>query len=333
MAKRISIGSWAYTIGPYASNPVPFDTVCGRLKRLGFDGAALGAFPPHPNPGNPNGPDSEWPGSMPEKSQREELRASMKETGLAFSGIAANLWGEKLINTDDQEKYIAEFRKNSEFAGDLDVRSIRVDTVQPPSILREVDYRTAMDRVVRTWKTCCGIAADNGQTVVWEFEPGFAFNKPSDILRIHDAVGKPNFGLLYDTCHGQMVGVMGARQEGEKEVLASQADFIRKLAGRIQHIHLIDSDNPCHKDAQGNDETSAHPPFGLGVLNFDEILPELAKASRLPHDWWTIDLCFWPEAWKATETCKQRADELAARFAANFRQFDGGARLKRESPE
>ena len=36
---------------------------------------------------------------------------------------------------------------------------------------------------------------------------GFAFNKPSDILRIYDAVGKSNFGLLYDTCHGQMVGV------------------------------------------------------------------------------------------------------------------------------
>ena len=313
---KISIGSWAYTIGPWAAHPVPFDTVLERLKALRFDGVELGAFPPHPNPGNPNGPDSEWPGAMPEKSQRAELRARMKEIGLEFSGIAANLWGEKLINTDDPSKYIQEFRRNAEFAADLGIPAVRVDTVQPPTILREIDPRTAMERVVAAWKTCCDIAADFGVDVVWEFEPGFAFNKPSEIVRIHDAVDKPNFGLLYDTCHGQMTGVVGARQEGEKEVFASQLEFIRMLDGRIRHIHLIDSDNTCHKDAEGNDETSAHPPFGLGVLDFDTLFPALLKAARLKHGWATIDLCFWPDAWEATASCKQRADELVARYAS-----------------
>ena len=169
MSKRISIGSWAYTIGPWADHPVPFDTVCSRLKQLGFVGVELGAFPPHPNPGNPNGPDDGWPGAMPDKTQREELRARMKETGLEFSGMAANLWGEKLINTDDQSKYIAEFRKNSEFARDVGISGIRVDCVQPPTIHREVDYNTAMDRVVRTWKTCSDIAANNGQAYRYPF--------------------------------------------------------------------------------------------------------------------------------------------------------------------
>jgi sugar phosphate isomerase/epimerase len=314
VSKRTSIGSWAFTIGPYAKNPIDFDTVCDKLKALGFDGLELGAFPPHPNPGNPNGPDDAWPGAMPEKSQRQELCAKMRDKGLGFSGIAANLWGEKLINTDDQSKYIAEFRKNAEFSRDLGIQMIRVDCVQPPTIHREVDYRTAMDRVVRTWKTCCDIAADNGQYVMWEFEPGFAFNKPGDVVRITDAVDKPNFGLQYDTCHGQMVGVMGARQEGEKEVFPSQVELIRKLDGRIIHLHLIDSDNSCHKDDKGQDETSAHPPFGLGVLNFDEIMPELVKNARAPHDWWTIDLCFWPDAWTATATCKKKLDELIVKY-------------------
>jgi len=238
----------------------------------------------------------------------------MAEQGLGFSGIAANLWGEKLINTDDQSKYIAEFKKNSEFCTDLGIQGIRVDCVQPPTILREIDYDTAMSRVVNTWQACCDIAADAGQYVMWEFEPGFAFNKPSDVVRIHDAVNKPNFGLQYDTCHGQMVGVMGARQEGEKETFPSQVELIRKLSGRINHIHLIDSDNQCHKDAKGEDETSSHPPFGLGVLNFDEIMPELLRASRLSHDWWTIDLCFWPDAWAATDTCKKFVDTLVAKY-------------------
>ncbi len=314
MSKRISIGSWAYTIGPYGSNPIDFKTVCTTLKQLGFDGVELGAFPPHPNPGNPNGPNDAWPGAMPEKSQRAELVAQMKDYGLSFSGIAANLWGEKLINTDDQSKYIAEFQKNSEFCKDVGINGIRVDCVQPPTIHREVDYATAMDRVVKTWQKCADIAAGNGQYICWEFEPGFAFNKPSDVVRIHDAVNRPNFGLQYDTCHGQMVGVVGARQEGEKETFPNQIELIRKLSGRINHIHLIDSDNSCHKDAQGNDETSAHPPFGLGQLNFDEIMPELLKAANVSHDWWTIDLCFWPDAWAATETCKKYVDGLVAKF-------------------
>lgn len=314
MSKRSSIGSWAYTIGPYADKPIDFDTVCTRLKELGFDGVELGAFPPHPNPGNPGGSDEGWGGAMPGKTERQELVAQMRERGLGFSGMAANLWGEKLINTDDQSKYISEFKKNCEFARDLAIGGVRVDTVQPPTILREVDPATAMDRVVKTWKTCCDIAADYGLSVCWEFEPGFAFNKPSDVVRIHDAVDKPNFGILYDTCHGQMVGVVGARQDGGKEVFASQVEFIRLLSGRINHLHVIDSDNTCHKDAAGNDETSAHPPFGSGVLNFDEIMPELVKAARLPHDWWTIDLCFYPDAWAATETCKKALDELIVKY-------------------
>mgnify|MGYP005834428861 CR=1 FL=1 len=314
MSKRSSIGSWAYTIGPYADKPIDFDTVCTRLKELGFDGVELGAFPPHPNPGNPAGPDEGWAGALPEKSQRQELAARMRERGLGFSGMAANLWGEKLINTDDQSKYISEFKKNCEFARDLAIGGVRVDTVQPPTILREVDPATALERVVKTWKTCCDIAADHGLSVVWEFEPGFAFNKPSDVVRIHDAVDKPNFGILYDTCHGQMVGVVGARQDGEREVFASQVEFIRLLSGRINHLHLIDSDNTCHKDAAGNDETSAHPPFGTGVLNFDEIMPELVKAARLPHDWWTVDLCFYPDAWQATATCKTALDKLIEKY-------------------
>ena len=314
MSKRSSIGSWAYTIGPYGSNPIDFDTVCKTLKTLGFDGVELGGFPPHPNPGNPNGPNDSFPGAMPEKSQRAELKAQMKEYGLGFSGLAANLWGEQLLNTDDHTKYIAEFDRNSQFASDVGIGGVRVDMVQPPTIHRDVDYNTLLHRAAKAWKACADIAAGRGQYVAWEFEPGFAFNKPSDVIRVHDAVDKPNFGLMYDTCHGQMVGVIGARQEGEKEVFGNQVEFIKKLNGRINHIHVIDSDNKCHKDAKGEDETSAHPPFGLGILNFDEIMPELVKASRLTHDWWTVDLCFWPDAWAATATCKTALDGLIAKY-------------------
>ena len=301
--KRNAMGSWAYAIGPYEKEPIDFDTVCRKVKELGFDGVELGAFSPHPNPDD-----------MPQKSQRNELVGKMKDWGLEFAGMGANLWGRRLLNTDDPKTYVAEFTKAADFCADLAIKTLRLDTVQPPTIFEQVDYQTAFGRLTQTWKHCSELAADRGLIVTWEFEPGFAFNKPSDIVRVLDAVDKPNFGVLLDTCHAQMVSVVGARQPGEKETLpGGPLELIGMLHGRINHIHLIDSDNTCHKNADGSDETSAHPPFGLGVLDFDQIAPALA-AENLPDDWWTIDLCFWPNAWEATAACKKFVDGLNEKY-------------------
>ena len=296
--KRISIGSWAYSIGPYANNPVPWDEVVRKLAELKFDGVELGGFGVHPNPDN-----------LPTKEDRARVKQQLADAGLSFSGLAANLWGEKLINTADNSKYLAEFRKNIEFCVDMGIPGIRVDCVQPPTIFDEVDEATARERVVKTWKVCARDAAAKGIYVTWEFEPGFAFNKPSDILRIVDEVNDPNFGVQFDTCHAHMVAAVGARQPGKKETLPGGAlELARKLRGKINHLHLIDSDGTLH-----GDETSTHAPFGTGVLNFDELLPELNRAG-VPHNWWTIDLCFWPDAWAVTADCKKAIDKLNAKY-------------------
>lgn len=296
--KRISIGTWAYSIGPYAASPVPFDEVVDKLSALGFHGVELGGFPPHPNPDD-----------LPYREQRREVAAKLYAKGLAWSGLAANLWGEKLINTDDQSQYVAEFRKNVVFCNDLGIDAIRVDTVQPPTIFAEVDEETARKRVVGAWKECSQVAADHGVRVLWEFEPGFAFNKPSDILRIIDAVSHDNFMVEFDTCHAHMVAAVGARQPGERETLPGGAlELARKLRGKIGHVHLIDSDGTLH-----GDETSTHAPIGDGLLDFGPLLAEL-EAGGLPTDWWCIDLCFWPDAWAVTEKCKTAVDALNAKY-------------------
>lgn len=296
--KRISIGTWAYSIGPYAENPVPWSEILEKLSALGFDGLELGGFGVHPNPD-----------IMPDKESRAKCKQGVADAGLAFSGLAANLWGEKLINTEDNSHYLDEFRKNLDFCVDLGIPGIRVDCVQPPTIFSEVDPGAARQRVVSTWKRCAREAADKGIYVTWEFEPGFAFNKPSDILRIVDEVNDDNFGVQFDTCHAHMVAAVGARQPGEKETLPGGAlELAQKLRGKINHVHLIDSDGTLH-----GDETSTHAPFGEGILNFDELLPELNR-SGIPHDWWTIDLCFWPDAWVVTEACKKAIDKLNVQY-------------------
>jgi sugar phosphate isomerase/epimerase len=298
MKKRISIGTWAYSIGPYAANPVPFDEVITRLAALGFDGIDLGGFPPHPNPD-----------SLTTRAEREEVRQKVADAGLAFSGLAADLWSQRLINTDDNRPYLEAFRKNLQFCQDLGIDCLRVDTVQPPTIFSEVPEPVARERVVNTWRAAAREAAARGIRVVWEFEPGFAFNKPSDILGIVGEVDDPNFGVLYDTCHAHMVATVGARQPGEREILpGGEMELAQRLRGKIGHIHLIDSDGTLH-----DDETSTHSPFGEGILPFEVLLPELNR-SGAPTDWWVIDLCFWPDAWAVTERCKRAVDELNAKY-------------------
>jgi sugar phosphate isomerase/epimerase len=303
--KKLSIGSWAYCFGPYKDNPVDFHTVVHKLNDLGLDGVELGGFPPHPSPD-----------SHDTKAKRQKLKQEVKDHGLEFSGLAANLWMHKLVSVPDSGPMIAEFAKNLLFAEDLGIDCIRVDSLEPPDVFEKTktDAKLGRERAVKAWDRCAKLAANRGIRVCWEFEPGFAFNKPSEILSIADEVrslGNPNFGVLYDTSHAHMCAAVGARQPGQKETLKGGAlELLQKLKGKITHIHLIDSDGTLH-----NDETSTHAPFGKGVLNWDQLIPEIVK-SGAPSDWWCIDLCFWPEAWEVTADAKRFLDQMRKKYAA-----------------
>jgi sugar phosphate isomerase/epimerase len=149
--------------------------------------------------------------------------------------------------------------------------------------------------------------------VTFEFEPGFVFNKPSQILAIVEGVrarGNTNFGVLYDTCHAHMVAAVGANQPGEKETLpGGELELLDRLKGKITHVHLIDSDGSLNEH-----NTSTHNPFGTGRLNFDALIPALNQAG-VPNDWWCVDLCFWPNAWEVTADSKKFLDQLRTKYA------------------
>lgn len=291
--KRLSVGSWAYLF----NQDVPtndFGEVLAKLQQLGFDGVELGGFAPHPHPAGLD------------RTGRQRLRAEVADRGLAFSGLAADLWKLKLLSTDDVGPYVAEFARNVAFAEDLGITLIRVDSVEPPAAAAAAGAERAFDRAVAAWDLCSKLAADRGLTVCWEFEPGFAFNKPSEIVAVVDAVrsrGNPNFGALYDTCHAHMCAGVGANQVGEPETLPGGAlELLEKLRGKITHLHVIDSDGTLNEH-----NTSTHAPFGRGVLDFDRLLPVMENTG-VAHDWWCIDLCFWPDAWTVTADSKRFLD-------------------------
>ena len=289
MAKRISIGIWAFLFNQ--KEPIPFEQIVPGLKELGFDGLELGAFGIHPTPEQ-----------YKTKDERAKVRDMWESAGLGCSGLAPDPWAEKLITAPDDTSYMATFRKGLQFAKDLGIDTLRVDTTEDPwtlgnvegetkpdKVTRQVDYDTALNRVATVWRKCAQEGADAGVRIVWEFEPGFAFNKPSDIFRVLDAVNHPNFLVEFDTCHADNVAVQGARQPGQKETLKGGIkELAERLKGKIGRLHLIDSDGTLNEHM-----TSTHPPFGEGRLKFDEIMPA---------------------AWKATAKCKKSIDELTKKY-------------------
>jgi sugar phosphate isomerase/epimerase len=299
--KKLSIGSWAYIF----NQEVPtndFHVILHKLHDLGYDGVELGGFKPHPGPGTHD------------KKARQKLRQEVADHGLAFSGLAADLWSQKLLSVEDSGPFVAEFAKNVFFAEDLGIDTIRVDTVEDVNKFQATgtDLKVAFDRAVKAFDLCSKLAADRGMKICWEFEPGFPFNKPSEIIALVDAVrdrGNPNFGVLYDTCHAHMCAAIGANQIGEKELLPGGAlELLHKLAGKITHFHFIDSDGTLNEH-----NTSTHNPFGTGHLKFDELMPAMLKLS--PNEWWTVDLCFWPHAWDVTAASKKFLDQMNAKYA------------------
>jgi sugar phosphate isomerase/epimerase len=308
MAKRLSIGSWAYIFNQKEPTN-DFHEILHRLQKLGYEGVELGSFGLHPTP---------W--SHPTKADRAKLKKMVADHNLDFSGIAVDLWSFKKpgpsILDDNPVPYMAAFLGFTAFAHDLGIKTIRVDSVEPPDFFattgKGMDPKVAMDRIITVWDRCSKIAADHGMNVCWEFEPGFLFNKPSEIFKIVDGVrakGNSNFGVLYDTCHAHMCATVAANQQGEKETLPGGAvELLEKLKGKVTHVHLIDSDGSLNEH-----NTSTHNPFGTGVLNFDKLAPAL-NACGVPHDWWAVDLCFWPDAWNVTADSKTYLDALRRKY-------------------
>lgn len=134
MSKRISIGTWAFLFNQ--ERPIPFEEVVAGLKQLGFDGLELGGFGEHPSPDN-----------KPTVADRAAVRQLWESLDLGCSGLAADLWSEKLITAPDDSAYMTTFRKNLKFCNDLGIDVMRVDTTEDPWVLGEVPGENRPEQV------------------------------------------------------------------------------------------------------------------------------------------------------------------------------------------
>jgi len=215
----------------------------------------------------------------------------LEDLNLGISCYPPDLSTVNPVMAGNRQRYLDLFRRNVDMCVDLGSPRLRVDTTAAPGSIEDSDREAAMERVADLWHQAADIAQEAAVQVVWEFEPGFSFNKPSEIVDLHERVGHPNFRILVDTSHAYTCSVVGARQHGQKETLkGGVAGLLKKLEGRIGHVHIIDTDGTLY-----GDETSTHRPFGKGKIDFDALTPQLLKTPNI--EWWCVDHCFWAGSW------------------------------------
>lgn len=274
----MSIGSWAFSFGPFESNPWSFSRFLEYAAGAGFDGVEINGFRPHPHPDD-----------YDSVSKCNELMKEINGLGLGVSGYAPD-FGDTPPSKVETREYLASLEKALLFCERCGIRVLRVDTAAPPAPMGEEPYREEFTRLCDTWRVAAERSAAANVLLVWEFEPGFWLNKPSEVIRTYQEVAHENFKLLFDTSHAYMGAVVGARQTGEPETLADGVpEYATLLGDAIGHLHLIDSDGTLH-----DDETSTHTPFGEGRIEFACALrPIRPLVSSL--EWWTTDFCFCAE--------------------------------------
>jgi sugar phosphate isomerase/epimerase len=295
---KISIGSWAF--GVYSEDPLPLDVVLERLEALEFDGVELGAFEPHPDPISCASPE-----------QRLELAERVAQRGLEISAVAADFGEAGFLRTPDPSEYLDAVDRNLAFCNDVGADRLIVNPVDGPETVADIGYEVCLKRLLSTWGEAASRAQARGVKLTWEFEPCWAFNEPEQVIEIAHELAGPSWGVLYDTAHGHVVSEVGARHAGGPRILAGgQVELLERLAGTINHVHMLDSDGTIQEDGPSADQTTIHVPFGQGEIDFDRVIPAL-RAAAPDMEWWTVDLCFWPDAWGAAAESKRFVDALS----------------------
>jgi sugar phosphate isomerase/epimerase len=293
---KIALGTWAFSFGPYADVPVPWDMITQRAAEAGYDGVEICGFSPYISLED-----------YPTAASRRETAKQLADLNLGISGYLADLTSINPTAAENKQRYLDLFRQIIDLCVEIGSPMIRVDTASAPGSLTDLEYKAAFGRLGELWHEAADLAQQAGVFVAWEFEPGFIINKPSEVVALHKNVSHRNFKVIFDTAHAYMCSVVGARQQGKKETLKGGVlELLKLLEGRIGHVHIIDSDGTLYSD-----ETSTHRPFGEGLIDFKSLTPHLRTVPDVR--WWCIDLCFWPQAWELVKPSLQFVKDMLAR--------------------
>lgn len=294
------MSTWTFLFTPYDEAPQTLESVLDRASALGYDGVEIGWFPPHPTYV-----------TLDSEAQRSAYRAEFDSRNLGIAGVVADFIDTpSILANADNSAFLSRLDQQLDLCASLGIDLLRLEIEDPPQVMRELDYEVAYERLVNTWMTAAEHGKERNVRVGWEFEPGTPFNSPSEIFRIAEDVQHPSFGIIYDTTQAHNIALGLGQIAEEPEVLSGgQLEFLERLKGKITHIHLIDSNGTLYDNRFSN-----HIPFGEGDIDWETVMPALVAAGS-EDDWWTVDVCFRPDAWPVFEEGLPFLQDLRDRFA------------------
>jgi len=118
---KVSSGSWAFSFGPFADHPIPFEKTVKRLSEAGYDGIEICGFPPHITLEE-----------YPTRESRQRLVRFLDDHNLGVSGYAADFTGVNPVVAGNKQRYLDLFQSNVEMCVDIGSPNIRVDSIAAP---------------------------------------------------------------------------------------------------------------------------------------------------------------------------------------------------------
>lgn len=266
---RISFAGGAFSSG----DAIPLDRIIARLGAAEYDGIELSGLPACV-------PLDRYSTS----ESRHRLARRLHDHHLAAAGYAADFKAVNPLADGNKAPYLDLFRRALDLCRDIDCPSIRVNTVAAAGSIGEWEHLSAFDRLAGVWSEAAEISAAQKVRLLWCFESGFAFNKPSEIVALHRKVGHPNFQVLFHIAQACLCG-----SGGRQSLTGGVPEFLKKLEGRVGAVHLID----C---------AGAPRPFGEGCVDFNILAPQLLDIPNAR--WWCVDLTGCADAWNLIESSR-----------------------------
>lgn len=206
---------------------------------------------------------------------REELKDLCNNLGLKIINFCPILPDIASMDSSKREKAFEAYHMGVETARYFEAVTVQTDSFVPPlKFLGETPYKDALkygrsfqveidpdynwndhwNIIVDSYKKCTEIAAEDGLKFCLEPRVGELISNTDAFLRLSDAIGNSNFGMVLDTAH----------QHAQKEILPFS---VEKTGDKIFYLHVADNDGKINE----------HLACGRGNIDFPGIFTALKK--------------------------------------------------------
>jgi sugar phosphate isomerase/epimerase len=259
---KIACG-WLYALHRYGYPPSFENTLKGisEAAELGFDAFEMEAI------GEEN-LKLLW-------KHRRELKDRIDSLGLTLANFVPMLPDTVSLDKQKRAHALEMFELGTELAVSLDAELVMCDSYEVPlpyvgeapgddpihygknyrfEISADFNWDRVWENLVSVFRHCADVTANRGIRLAMETRLGEAVSNTDAFLRLHDAVGHSNFGMVFDAAH----------LHAQKEILPLS---VEKLRDRVFLVHASDNDS----------RTNEHLPVGDGTIDWTCLLQALHK--------------------------------------------------------